>query len=235
MNTADEVPQSAQIEFRVAGRADTYEWRPEHADHADLPAVSIFDARSANTHVQKTNNVVYVPFAMAVLDRLGQAYDGLRARVTARIDTLGDQTPMAIKSPMLNEHTAAGSFLHGLSAKSSSAELDLLVTLGDTEMSRLSSLDGDLAQDPAKAAEKLRILGGRLDTSLEALSRLIGATATGKFAELRRLESDAKATSSAARLASERLFKETPLPGVGSDAWRVLWEAARTYSDNIKD
>ena len=124
VNAAEDVPQSARIDFQVAGNAETYEWQPEHGDHADLPAVSIFDSRSANTHVQKTNNVAYVPFPMALLDRLGRTCDELRARVTARIDALTAQTPIAIKAPSLNKDSAAGAFLHGLSAKSSLAQLD---------------------------------------------------------------------------------------------------------------
>ena len=233
VTAADDVPQSARIEFQVAGNADTYEWRPEHGDHADLSAVSIFDSRSANTHVQKTNNVAYVPFPMALLNRLGRVCDELRRRVAARIDALSARTPVAIKTPSLNEATAAGAFLHCLSAKSKSAELDLLITLGDEEMSRLSSLDADLAQDPAKAAEKLIARGGRVDTSLHALSRLFSAAETKSFTELRQLEADANAAAAAARLASDSLFKEAPLPGVGSDAWRHLWEAARAYSNEF--
>ena len=233
VNAADDIPQSAHIDFEVAGRAETYHWRPEHGDHANLPAVSIFDARSANTHVQKTNNVAYVPFAMGLLDRLGQVGDELRRRVNAKIDELAAQTPVAIKSPSLNEDTAAGAFLHGLSAKSSPAEVDLLVTLSDEEMSRLLSLDADLAQDPAKAAERLRARGGRLDSLRGALNRVVGAADDGKFTELRRLESGAKAASEASRLASDSLFREAPLPGVGSDAWRRLWEAARSFSDDV--
>ena len=233
VNAPDDVPQSAYIEFEVAGAAETYDWRPEHGDHADLPAVSIFDARSANTHVQKTNNVAYVPFAMALLDRLGRACDELRARVKARIDTLAGQTPVAIGTPSLSRETAAGAFLHGLSAKSSPAELDLLVALSVEEGSRLSTLDGDLAQDPAKAAEKLRARSARLESAIEALNRLVAAAGGKSFAELRRLESDAEAATEAARLASDSLFREAPLPGVGSDAWRRLWEAARSYSDEV--
>ena len=233
VNAADEVPQSARIDFQVAGEADIFEWQPEHGDHAELPAVSIFDARSANTHVQKTNNVAYVPFAMALLDRLGRVCDELRARVTTRIGTLADQTPVAIKTPSLSKGSAAGAFLHGLSAKSSPAELDLLIGLSDEEKGRLSALDGDLAQDPEKAAEKLRVRSGRLASSVEALNRLVDSVQTNKFAELRRLESDANSASAAARLASDSLFREAPLPGVGSDAWRFLWEAARTYSDEV--
>lgn len=233
VSAPDDVPQHARIEFEVAGTAETYEWRQEHRDHADLPAVSIFDARSANIHVQKTNNVAYVPFAMALLDRLGRACDELRARVSARIDTLAGQTPVAIGTPSLSRDTAAGAFLHGLSSKSDPAELDLLVTLSAEERSRLSSLDGDLAQDPAKAAERLRALDGRLEPALKALDRLVASAGTESFVELRRLEADAEAAAEAARLASESLFREAPLPGVGSDAWRRLWEAARTYSDQV--
>ena len=233
VNSPNDIPQSAHIEFEVAGTAETYDWRPERADHADLPAVSIFDARSANTHVQKTNNVAYVPFPMALLDRLGRVCDKLRVRVNARIDTLSGQTPVAIGTPSLSRETAAGAFLHGLSAKSSPAELDLLVTLSAEERSRLSSLDGDLAQDPAKAAEKLRARNARLESALEGLHRLVASADTKNFAELRRLESEAKAAAEAARLASDSLFGEVPLPGIGSDAWRRLWEAARAYSDQV--
>ncbi len=99
---------------------------------------------------------------MALLDRLEQACDGLKARVAARIDTLAVRTPAAIKTPSLSTSTAAGAFLHGLSAESSPAELDILVTLGGDERPRLSSLDSDLAQNPVKAAEKLRDRGVRL-------------------------------------------------------------------------
>ena len=233
VNAADDIPQSAHIDFEVGGRAETYDWRPEHGDHADLPAVSIFDARSANTHVQKTNNIAYVPFAMGLLDQLGRSCDELRRRVNAKIDGLAAQTPVAIKTPSVNKDTAAGAFLHGLSAKSSSAQLDLLVTLSDEEKNRLSSLDADLAQNPATAAEKLRARGARLESLLGALNRLSGASEAGKFVKLRGLEANANAASEAARLASESLFVEAPLPGIGSDPWRRLWEAARGYSDEV--
>ena len=233
VDAADDIPQSARIDFEVAGLAETYDWRPEHGDHADLQAVSIFDARSANIHVQKTNNVAYVPFAMALLDRLGRTCDELRVRVNTRIGALTAQTPLAIREPSLSRETAAGAFLHDLSAKSSPAELDLLITLGGKEKTRLSSLDGDLAQDPAKAAERLRACDARLEAVLQALNRLVAASDTKNYAELHRLESDAEATAEAARLASDSLFREAPLPGVGSDAWRRLWEAARAYSDQV--
>jgi len=34
----------------------------------------------------------------------------------------------------------------------------------------------------------------------------------------------------AARLVADAMFTDEPLPGVGSESWRVLWKAARDYS-----
>ena len=135
VNTETEVQQSAQIGFEVDGCAKTFHWRPDHSDHADLQAISIFDARSANIHVQETNNVAYVPFPMAMLDQLGKTCDKLHSRVKAEVDQLSNQTPSAIKTPSLSKETKAGSFLHGLSANSKPARLDQLVLLTDEEKS----------------------------------------------------------------------------------------------------
>ena len=234
VNAPNDVPKSAHIEFEVAGTAETYDWCPEHGGHADLPAVSIFDARSANTHVQKTNNVAYVPFAMALLDRLGQACDELRTRVKARIDTVAGQTPVAIETPSLSRETAAGVLP---SCPVRQVQLGRTGLTGHAQRRREKPVvltgTGNLAQDPAKAAEKLRARGARLESALKALNRLVAAGGTKNFARLRRLESDAESATQAARLASDSLFGTAPLPGVGSDAWRRLWEAARTYSDQV--
>ena len=232
-NDAPDIPQSGQIKFQVAGELGTYDWEPGHSDHVDLSAVSIFDARSANVHVQKTNNVAYVPFPMALLERLGQVCEELQGRLRTRINELAAQTPVSIKKPLLTTKTVAGAFLHNLSAGSSPRDLDLLVTLNDEENSRFTALAADLAQKPGRAADKLQAQAVRLDYLLGQLNHLVGAVGTRSFAELRQLESKAETTSGDAKLASEKLFKEAPLPGVGSDAWRRLWEAARNYSDQI--
>ncbi len=46
-----------------------------------------------------------------------------------------------------------------------------------------------------------------------------------------KVEKDAKAAS--AKLASDALFAASPLPNVGEAIWRLLWEAARKYSDTV--
>jgi hypothetical protein len=58
------------------------------------------------------------------------------------------------------------------------------------------------------------------------------ATALGDdgVARIRGLLEDAAAKEDAARLAAQKAFADQPLPNVGSEVWRLLWESARRYS-----
>ena len=233
MNEAEGVPQSALIDYAVDGNNHQFDWSPDGDDHPDLPAVSIFDSRSANMHVRETNNVAYVPFPMELLDRLGKVCDTLKSRVGEKIISLQAQTPIAIKAPALSQDTAAGAFLHGLTAKSKPEALDLLIALTEEENGRFAALDADLAQDPMKAAAKITARAQRLSTAILQLKALVDVTAPQAFADLKKLKDAAASKAEAERLASEHLFQGAPLSGVGSQTWQTLWESARSFSDHV--
>ncbi len=50
---------------------------------------------------------------------------------------------------------------------------------------------------------------------------------------LKTLADTARAKREAATLASDKAFGGLAVPGVGSEAWRALWDAARHYSDHV--
>ncbi len=226
-------PQSANIVFTRGATEDAFLWKPEAPGHADLPSVSIFDSRSANVHVEKTNAVAYIPQPMQVLEALATACDQIKARLDAQIDVIAAKTPLAIKAPQLSAVTAAGAFVRGLSATSNIAQLDLLAQLSEAEIQRLATLETDLAQDPKRAAAKTINQKTRLDEGIIKLQKLVVATSTPAFATRDTLKSDWDNKADTARLASEALFAASPLPDIGKATWRTLWEAARKYSDGV--
>lgn len=226
-------PQSANIVFARGCVEDEHLWTPEGQSHADLPSVSIFDSRSANVHVEKTNAVAYIPQPMEVLEALAAACDQIGAKLTEKQSAIAAQTPLAIKSPQLSAQTAAGAFVHGLSAKSNASQLDLLASLSDEEQRRLATLDADLAQDPRRAAANITNQKARLDDLRAKLAKMVQASTGAAFAVRDALKSDWDAKADAARLASEALFAASPLPDVGKATWTALWEAARKYSNTV--
>ncbi|WP_428031412.1 hypothetical protein [Ancylobacter sp.] len=50
---------------------------------------------------------------------------------------------------------------------------------------------------------------------------------------MRNKAAEARTKRAAATLAAEEAFSRAPLPGVGAEAWRTLWEAARRYAVEV--
>ncbi len=224
--------QSAIIDYEVSSSARSFNWSPEVNDSDDLRAVSIFDSRSANTHVRQSNDVAYVPFPMELLNRLGKVCDLLKDRFSNSISVLSQQTPVALKTPSISKETEAGAFIHGLDSRSKPEQLDKLITLSEDECSRYATLDSDLSSEPATVAKMLTVRAQRLELAISKLTKLIEVTNPEDFLELVSLREDADSMANAERVATDTLFSEDTLTGVGSEIWRKLWEAARTYSDN---
>ena len=233
VESAAATAQSANIVFARGCVVDKHPWTPEAQSHADLPYVSIFDSRSANVHVEKTNAVAYIPQPMKMLEALAVACDQIGAKLTQQQSAIAAQTPLTIESPQLGAQTAAGAFVHGLSARSNVAQLELLASLSDEEQQRLATLDTDLAQDPRRAAAKIANQKARFDELCAKLAKMAQASSGAAFAARDALKTDWDAKADAACLASEALFAAAPLPDVGKDTWTALWEAARRFSDTV--
>ena len=226
-------PQTANIVFLRGATEDQFAWSPEAPSHADLPSISIFDSRSANVHVEKTNAVAYIPQPMRVLEALATACDQVKAKLDDRLAAINAKTPLAIKEPQLGADTAAGAVVRSLSTKSSIAQLDLLAQLSEAETSHLAALESDLAQEPKRAAAKITAQKARLDDGIGKLKNLVDTASPAAFAMRSSLKSDWETKAESAKLASDALFAASPLPDVGKATWRALWEAARKYSDGI--
>lgn len=225
--------QTATIDYTTGTTTKTVLWSPEGGEISELSKVSIFDSRSANTHVQNENSVAYTPFPMRVLEGLGELCDNLKARLETRISNIESQTPLAVSNHQFAEDTSAGKFLNELSAKSDPEVLELLCKLSDEEKHRLETLKSDLSQDPQKAIRNLTAQKQRVEGVISMLERLSGALSVESVKKHRDLAKALETAQLASKAASESLFEASPLPDIGSDAWKALWEAARNFSDHV--
>jgi DNA repair exonuclease SbcCD ATPase subunit len=85
--------------------------------------------------------------------------------------------------------------------------------------------------DPTKERQRLE----RLSDTLERTALHVNKTATAlnaeRMEELRTAKKTATERRAAAQVASSTTFEDEPVTGVGSDTWRVLWQAARAFSE----
>jgi len=118
-----------------------------------------------------------------------------------------------------------------LAANTDPVAVGTLTTLTKPEQDRLAQLTADLAGDPARAARQLAALKTKVAGQISRLDRLFASITDGAANNLRRLANESDTARRAADAASGALFRDEPLPQIGSDVWLTLWASARAFSD----
>lgn len=221
----------ATIEYAISGQNRTCAWQLGQAADAALSAVSVFDSRTANIHVDETNDVAYTPFPLKLLGALAQLCKSVKDKLAAEITQIKAQTPQSIKSPTCSSTTAAGRLMARLAADTDPANVERLATLTQAEQDRLAQLTADLAGDPTRAARQLAALEAKVEGHVARLDVLFTSVGDDAASNLRRLADVSDTVRRAAEAASGALFHDEPLPQIGSDIWQALWASARAFSD----
>lgn len=199
-----------------------------------LDTISAFDSSSAEMYLDARNSIAYVPLPIRLLSRMAATQDDLRRRV-AELRTTELRTRPAF------DDLPAGSEAARRAARISQAtdieELGHLCELAPTESERLAELRGALASARSRNAEAdaEAALQDAADAALlgEQIRALAGLLTDHGLSPLRDAARDARV----ARAASEAAAQEfAGLPAdAGSEVWRRMWEAARTYAHEHGD
>lgn len=223
-------PQSAELEYNAGAQTQKATWQSGQPTDALLSEISVFDSRTANVHVEETNNLAYMPFPMKVLERLVATCKAVKEIIDGEIGAIRAQTPRSVSEPSCSSHTAVGQLMAEIGKDTKPDDVEALATLSDEDAARLAELASDFALDPKATARRLRAQKTRLVAIRSKLQKLEAAVSAESAGQLAVLSSDLCAKTAAAQLASSQLFKDEPLYGVGSETWRALWKAARAYS-----
>lgn len=221
---------AASIDFFIGAQKRSASWTQGSPPDAMLSAVSVFDSRTANVHVENTNDLAYTPLPLRILAGLAQACQDVKAKLAAEVKALHEQTPAVLSKPECKPETIVGKLISGLSGKTKPETIEKLAGLSAEEETRLQTLNTDLASDPARTVRQLQGQETRIKSAIEQLERLIAAATDESRAALRGAHTQLATARSAAAAASANLFADEPLPDIGSDVWKALWEAARDYS-----
>lgn len=223
--------QTAVIDFRANGHNKSETWNAEEPSDPILSSISVFDCHTANVHVDEYNDVAYTPFPMRMLEQLAKICQEVKKIINKQITDLESKTPHTIAEPQCDHNTSVGRLFAELSGQTSDKEVRHLATLDETERDRLGTLRVDLSKDPARASRRVIGLSRRLADIQAKFKALQLAISDSKVADLASLHRECRTAQEAASVAADDLFASEPLPDVGSDIWRAVWEAARRYSE----
>lgn len=227
---AEPAEQVAMLQT-VTGTAEPVGRRVDLRDPEEpqMSSISVFDVSCAELYIDGDNAIAFVPSVLLLLARLVPTQLRMRADVERR------QAQAQARMPRFDDipaDTDARRRVDQLRAGTDLDELRRFVTLSDAERERLTAVRAAVAAADADEAEEHANAASRDATQAEELAAnvrtLADAIADEKVGALAAVAGEAS-TSKAAVEAAAAEFAGLSIQGVGDEAWRRMWEAARDF------
>ncbi|HVB58740.1 MAG TPA: AAA family ATPase [Candidatus Acidoferrales bacterium] len=226
-------PASAVIDFRVGAADRSASWVDGSPADAELTKINVFDASCAAVQVEEDNKLAYTPQILQIFQDLAETCRAVAAHLKAQGEALEKTRSPQLDQLSLRPDTKAGILAANLSPQATHKEIDVLCDITGEERARHQTLIRALQDNPTSQADLLDARARRLK-DLDALTRsLEGSLSDTALQEFEDLLADATATEEAAEAASLSFGSGSALAGLGSDAWKKLWESARRYSETL--
>jgi energy-coupling factor transporter ATP-binding protein EcfA2 len=239
-------PLTVKLRFQIGDEpVAELDWSPSSPSPTALKQISVFDSKNARLYVDQQNRIAYLPIELAVLEHHGQLCGIFGTEFSAQQSAIEKR----LKTPLPAGYTVGGkmqAFLARLEPKSPSVptkvEIEALAGLNTAELEELQALERKLLQDPVAQAATRRRASQVLGRLAEVLTSFDNGFSETVLRSLDGLITEARTTASAAGLAAAAQFSDEPVAGVGGEAWRALYEAAKAFavlsgghSDKIAD
>lgn len=219
----------AAFELLVDGKPLDVTWVSGKESPEQLSEIAIFDSFCARAYVDNQGDFAYAPYGLDILEGLVKLCVTLRGMATKERDANKPNIePLAL---LAATKTKVGALLYPLTAITKPADVEALAVFGDPEQERLDLLNKTLAErDPKQKAQDLRLRASILSELVNHMRAALEALSPEKFAAFQTLVLKSNNAKAAAQLSAQN-FAKTPglLPGTGGEAWKDLFEKARTF------
>jgi hypothetical protein len=221
--------QTAEITYSIDGIEQSATW--PNLNEPTLTQAHFYDEECGDDYLNNETELAYRPSVLTILDQLITHIDAVRDAVDVLI---ASNNARALKAPPIPDGTVAEAFVGGLSASTSKGEIDAFLTVpvdADEQFAEVVKEVNRLkATDPADERKRLFTAASSVEVLADHLDEVDRMLSGARGDELLKLQADNSSLGEAATQASQSSFAGEPLSGVGSDTWKVMWEAAERYS-----
>lgn len=223
--------QSCKVSYALNGTVKEIVWQPSDGLQAELAALEIYDSECGQVYVNAENEVTFEPWLLGVFQRLVEACTAVDGILQTEIAALPSKKPAI---PVEFAAYPAAIWYEQLNAQTSAADVTQWCDWSPALKEELENLHARLLEkNPTEQAKQLRmrkIALGKFSTELAAIrDGLTDAVVT----TLMNAKASATAKRKVATEDAKKVFDEAPLDGVGLESWKLLWEQARAYSEQV--
>ena len=220
--------RSCRVEYVLSGENRESEWTINASPITDLARIDVFDTDASVAYLTQEASASYTPRYVAIFEALANVCERVKARIQAEQNRLIAALP---NLPPVYASTLAGKDYSGLKASTSDVAADAMLRWGSEDDEAISSIETRLFANPVNALKSKRSTKTEVDTLLKDIQEISERYSPGNMAYVAGLRSKRDEKRKVANEAAKLL--KSDLAGVGSETWRALWEAARSYSSTV--
>ena len=223
----DKVPQTAQFQLIKNGQTSIKQWTGTSIP--ELKGVEIYDTSCGLVYINEENEVAYEPWLLRLFTLLISACTNVASVIRAEIETLTSNKP---QMPPGYTNTSAATWYANINVNTTIEEVGNKTIWSDTDERKLQNLYQRLSEaNPEEKAHDVRTRAQYIKNLVRDMKDLLKNFSDLRCDQYLRAKKDALEKRNAADDASQKVFSNAPLAGIGSKTWRSLWEAARKYSE----
>ncbi|CAE6727332.1 hypothetical protein R69658_01646 [Paraburkholderia aspalathi] len=225
------IPPSAEFVVLRNGAAEPVEWTAAGGPVAKLQHIHVFDSTVAASYVNDKNVASYEPRRMRFISRLIEISEQVAAELSRRKNALPTKLPLM---PPDHTDTNAAAFWAAIKPATTQAAVDAACVWTAADADERLKIETSLKQQDIsgrlKELERQKKLLLQLETEVKSLRDGLSDDTLVAILNARR---DAAEKRKAATDDAERVFANAPLDGVGKQSWRLMWDQARQYSEEL--
>ena len=221
------VVQKACISFELDGILKSHTWSGQGICE-DLNSVDIYDTSFGKVFVSSEDEVSYEPPVLSFFSSLILACEKVASALDAEANRHQSKKP---NMPADKKVTPEGIWYESISAKTTAKEIDKHCIFNSSDETEIRTLLQRLAeQAPVEKAKQLRTQKKHIDTLVQDAQKYLEQLSDENFRRIISAKKKSILKKTAADAAANKVFSGAELEGIGSDIWKALWEAARSYS-----
>ncbi len=225
------VNPSVEIKISVSGSIKNLQWSLPSGAVQELRHVHIFDSHTAASYVNGKNEASYEPRRMRFISALVAICDRVSESLGVQKNALVSAMPIL---PVEFALTTVKSFISSLSHGTLKLAIDKACVITPEDVEEKGRLELLMQQTDVAGKLKGFVQTKQRITQLKTeFTTLKNGLADDKFKQLIALRKDAKDKRKVATEDAKKIFANASLSGVGEDSWKLMWEAARKYSDEL--
>lgn len=223
-------PQSAIITFIKNDEKQQWKWSPGKT-LADLAGINVYDSDCGKVLLEKNNQVTYKPKGVEIFDSVSSIAEAIREAASKK--TRNSKLPVIQE---IEKTPALSQWLANINENTMSAAIDAKLVWTEESKFELDSLNTSIQEyqngTTIKKVEKLKeIAENRVPRAIAKLTSCLSVLPSNKSEYVKNLESVANATKIAYELSVKNFDTEEPLAGTHTEAWKLLFDAAKSFSE----